>query len=155
MRRELCVYPEDQAATTGWSSRRLANLKLARTSSSSRSGISLTICSGESPFARRSKTSLTRIRIPRMQGRPHTSRDEDPRTGHAIRRYFAEGSVLPSRNWILFRIAPLPRYPESPSHLPVPNEAQKVCRSTYPTRNLTKDLVDLYRASLLLVWQLA
>ncbi|CAA9457454.1 MAG: hypothetical protein AVDCRST_MAG28-2712, partial [uncultured Rubrobacteraceae bacterium] len=68
-----------------WSSRRLANLKLARISSSSRSGISSRICSGERPFARRSRTSLTRIRMPRMQGRPpHCSESAVMRSANLV-----------------------------------------------------------------------
>ena len=43
MRGKLRVDPEDQAATTGWSRRLLANRKAAYTSSASRSGISSTI----------------------------------------------------------------------------------------------------------------
>ncbi len=39
-------------------------------SSVSRSGNSWRICSRECPLARRSSTSITRILIPRMQGRP-------------------------------------------------------------------------------------
>ena len=43
-------------------------------SSASRSGISSRTCSVERPLAKRSRTSVTRIRIPRMQGRaPHCS----------------------------------------------------------------------------------
>jgi hypothetical protein len=39
-------------------------------SSGSRSGSSSTTCCGVSPFASRSNTSVTRIRIPLIQGRP-------------------------------------------------------------------------------------
>src|SRR3982750_4071831 len=67
---EVGIDPEDQATSTGWSKRWLANLREAQTSSRSRSGSSSTTCSGVSPLASRSRTSLTRIRRPRMQGRP-------------------------------------------------------------------------------------
>src|SRR4051812_13779125 len=70
MGRELRVDPEDQAARTAWSRRWLAKRRLAWMSSDSRSGISSRICSAVKPLASRSRTSLTRIRIPRMQGRP-------------------------------------------------------------------------------------
>ena len=61
---------KDHSATTGWFRRRLANLRQAKTSSSSRSGRSSRTCTGVKPLAKRSKTSVTRIRMPRTQGRP-------------------------------------------------------------------------------------
>ncbi len=64
------ISPDNYAARTGWSSRRAAYCRAARTSSSSRSGNSSTTCSAVSPAARRSSTSMTRIRIPRIHGRP-------------------------------------------------------------------------------------
>ena len=75
--RELGVKPNGKrradhgrvyAARIGWSSRRLANRRQAVTSAGSRSGSSSTTCSGVNPVARRSSTSITRIRIPRTQG---------------------------------------------------------------------------------------
>ena len=68
--RELCVDPELHAAMTAWSTRRAANWIEATMSSRSRSGISSSICSKDNPLASRSRTSVTRILIPRMQGRP-------------------------------------------------------------------------------------
>ncbi len=70
LRRELSVYPNDHPASTGWSTLRLANLMQAEMSSASRSGISARIASRERPASRRSSTSVTRMRMPRTQGRP-------------------------------------------------------------------------------------
>ena len=47
-----------------------ANCKLARMSSTSRSGKSSRICACDTPAASSSSTSLTRMRMPRMHGRP-------------------------------------------------------------------------------------
>ena len=69
-RRQLRIDPGDQATSTGWSNRWLANRRQAWTSSSSRSGKSSITCWGDNPFASRSRTSVTRIRSPRMHGRP-------------------------------------------------------------------------------------
>ena len=49
---------------------RLARRRQAVISSGSRSGSSATTSSGDSPSARRSRTSVTRIRSPRTHGRP-------------------------------------------------------------------------------------
>lgn len=63
------------AATFGWSRRRAAYSRHAAISSASRYGKSARICSCDSPAASNSNTSITRTRIPRMQGRPpHCSR---------------------------------------------------------------------------------
>lgn len=67
---QMGVQPDRHTARTGWSMRRLANTRQALRSSASKSGISAKICEASSPDAKRSKTSLTRIRIPRTQGRP-------------------------------------------------------------------------------------
>ena len=50
--------------------RRRANIMQALRSSGSKSGISARIWDASSPDANKSRTSLTRIRIPRTQGRP-------------------------------------------------------------------------------------
>jgi len=50
--------------------RREANRRHASTSSASRSGSSSSTCSRVCPDASRSSTSVTRMRMPRMQGRP-------------------------------------------------------------------------------------
>lgn len=57
------------AASTGWSSRRLAKRRRAVTSASSRSGSSSTTSAAPRPAASRSGTSITRIRIPRTHAR--------------------------------------------------------------------------------------
>ncbi len=69
-RLEMGVKPEFHAAKTGWSSRRLAYRRQAEMSSFSRSGSSLSTSCLDRPAARRSRTSTTRIRMPRTQGRP-------------------------------------------------------------------------------------
>ena len=68
--RHLGINPQDQAATTGWSTRWLANFKHAEISSASRSGSSINTSSDVSPFANRSSTSITRIRMLRIHGLP-------------------------------------------------------------------------------------
>ena len=62
--------PNHAATRTGWSSLRLTYCKHARTSSGSRSGSSSRTCWEVSPFDSKSRTSVTRMRMPRMQGRP-------------------------------------------------------------------------------------
>ncbi len=71
-RRRLRVQPEDrhQTARTGWSSLLLACRRAASMSAGSRSGSSSSTCTRVSPAARRSSTSITRTRIPRIHGRP-------------------------------------------------------------------------------------
>ena len=69
-RRRLRIHPYRHAASTGWSMRRLANIRQALRSSASKSGISSRIWAASRPEAKRSRTSLTRIRIPRTQARP-------------------------------------------------------------------------------------
>ena len=68
--RQLRVHPNRHAARIGWSMRRRAYMRHALRSSDSKSGISSRICAASRPEAKRSRTSLTRIRIPRTQGRP-------------------------------------------------------------------------------------
>ena len=86
-RRKLRVEPDGHAASTGWSTRRLAYATQARMSSDSKSGISSRICAAVSPEASRSSTSLTRMRIPRTQGRPpHWA-------GLAVMRWSSSGMV--------------------------------------------------------------
>jgi hypothetical protein len=67
---QVSVEPHRHTVRTGWSMRRLANIMQALRSSASKSGISAKICAASRPDANRSRTSLTRIRIPRTQGRP-------------------------------------------------------------------------------------
>ncbi len=67
---KLGIKPNGHAASTGWSTMRLAYATLARISAVSKSGISCRICSSERPADNKSNTSVTRIRMPRMQGRP-------------------------------------------------------------------------------------
>ena len=69
-RRELGIQPDGHAASTGWSTNRLAYATQARMSSASRSGISSRIWAGVRPETNRSSTSVTRILIPRTQGLP-------------------------------------------------------------------------------------
>ncbi len=67
---DMCVQPDIHPITTGWLSLRLANFKQARMSSGSKSGSSSRICCADSPFANKSRTSVTRILIPLTHGRP-------------------------------------------------------------------------------------
>lgn len=69
-RGQLRVDPEDHAASIGWFSFFEANWRTEVMSSGSRSGSSSRTCWGVNPAASRSSTSVTRIRIPRIQGRP-------------------------------------------------------------------------------------
>ena len=66
----MSIQPDYHATGTGSATRLLANRRHAWTSIGSKSGNSSTICSALSPFASRSSTSLTRILMPRMHGRP-------------------------------------------------------------------------------------
>ena len=68
--RKMGINPDGHAVRTGWSMRRRANWMQARMSSRSRSGNSSRISACERPASNRSSTSDTRIRIPRMHGRP-------------------------------------------------------------------------------------
>ena len=71
-RRELSVNPEFHAASRTMSDLRAANCRQARMSSRSRSGKSVRISLISTPSPSISRMSLTRIRMPRMQGRtPH------------------------------------------------------------------------------------
>ena len=68
---DSCVVdPDLHAARIGWSSRLRAKRRHAATSSGSKSGNSSRTCCCVRPAARRSRTSMTRMRIPRTQGRP-------------------------------------------------------------------------------------
>jgi len=71
-RRKLGIDQEAHYAvrSTAWSAWAAANSSAATMSSASRYGKSTRISSRVDPDARRSRMSLTRIRMPRMQGRP-------------------------------------------------------------------------------------
>ena len=69
-RRELRIDPEDHATKRSRSVRRAAKCKQARMSSSWRSGKSARMVAASMSCASISSTSLTRMRIPRIQGLP-------------------------------------------------------------------------------------
>jgi len=68
--RQMGIHPNHAGIKTGWLSLRLAYCRQALMSSASRSGSSSKTCSGVKPFPNRSRTSMTRMRMPLMQGRP-------------------------------------------------------------------------------------
>ena len=119
--RELRVYPDDQAATIGWLSRRLANRKLAWISSSSRLGISLTISSGERPSARKIQDVADSDAHPTDAGTSTTLlpvyRDAIRQLSHDVLPLYSQSSLAPDSATRNAEIS-LPIRPQGPTNRP-------------------------------------